>query len=77
MKSSTITLLILIGLTISVAIISNTDGLHSAIWILMLSAIKFIGISFFFMDLKKAHAFWKIITCAYLVVFISIVCIII
>jgi len=77
MKSTTITLLILIGLTISVAIISNADGLHTAIWILMLSALKFIGISFFFMDLRKAHTFWKIITCAYLIVFISLVWIII
>ena len=77
MKSSTITLLILIVLTISVAIISNAEGLHTATWILFLSALKFVGISFFFMDLRKAHIFWKIITCAYLVVFVFVVWIII
>ena len=77
MKGTTITLLILIVLTISVAIISNTGGLHTAILILFLSALKFIGIYFFFMDLRKAHVFWKIITCVYLIVFISIVWIII
>lgn len=77
MKSTTLTLFFLILLTISIAIISNTNGLYAVILILLLSALKFIGISFFFMDLKKAHAFWKIITGAYIILFISIVWIII
>jgi len=73
MKNSIFTLVVLIILTITVAIISKTAGVYTVLGILILSALKFIGISFYFMDLKKAHPFWKIIVCSYLLVFVSII----
>ena len=72
MKNSIFTLVALIVLTIAVAIISKSSGVYVVIGILVLSALKFIGISFFFMDLRKAHPFWKISVCAYLLVFVSV-----
>jgi len=72
MKNSIFTLVVLIVLTITVALISKTGGVYVVIGILVLSALKFIGISFFFMDLNKAHPFWKIIVCTYLLVFVSV-----
>jgi len=72
MKNSILTLVVLIVLTIAVAIISKTSGVYVVGGILVLSALKFIGISFFFMDLRKAHPFWKISVCIYLFVFVSV-----
>ena len=72
MRNSIFTLVILILLTIAVAIISKIAGVYVVIGILVLSALKFIGISFFFMDLIKAHPFWKISVGVYLLVFVSI-----
>ena len=72
MKNSILTLVVLIVLTIAVAIISKTSGVYVVRGILVLSALKFIGISFFFMDLRKAHPFWKISVCIYLFVFVSV-----
>ena len=72
MKNSILTLVVLIVLTIGIAIISKTTGVYVVAGILVLSALKFFGISFFFMDLRKAHPFWKISVCIYLFVFISV-----
>ncbi|UMB60404.1 cytochrome C oxidase subunit IV family protein [Lutibacter sp. A80] len=51
----------LILLTITTALISNfTLNLKStALLILGISVVKFLGVSFYFMELKKAHLFWK------------------
>jgi len=44
--------------------------------ILFLSSIKFILVAFNFMELKKAHSFWKTFIIVYLVVFVSVISII-
>ncbi len=41
--------------------------------ILGLSAIKFMLVAFDFMEMKKAHVFWKFFIVFYLVVFITVV----
>lgn len=53
---------LLILLTISTAVISNFVAINSlAIGLIMgLSALKFMLVSFEFMELKKANLFWKV-----------------
>jgi len=59
MNKTTITLVILILLTIISALISIVAESYVAISVLVLAVLKFIGVSFYFMDLKHAHNFWK------------------
>ena len=51
----------LILLTVVSAFVSNNiiDSSYVAAIIIILSILKFIGVSFYFMELKKAHVFWK------------------
>jgi hypothetical protein len=76
-KCSTITWIILLMLTIASALFSKLEGLYIAVIILILAALKFIGIAFQFMELKKAHSFWKGMLLGFLIIFIAITLIII
>ncbi|MBL4724055.1 MAG: cytochrome C oxidase subunit IV family protein [Lutibacter sp.] len=71
-------LLLLIGLTTMSALVAN--GLlissFSQSIIIFLSILKFIGVSFYFMELKKAHIFWKSSVLIFLIMF-SVITIII
>jgi len=72
-KPISYTLLALIFLTITTALLSNFIDLGVGIFfILVISAIKFIFVAFQFMELKKANRFWKIALLVYLILFISI-----
>lgn len=77
MKKLKITLAILIIFTLIAAIISNNGRVYAVFGILILAAIKFIGVSFFFMDLRKGHSFWKGSILAFLLIFITMILIII
>jgi hypothetical protein len=57
-KKHIITLAILLLLTLLTAIVAGFN--HFALLILALSAIKFLLVAFQFMELKKAHVFWKV-----------------
>ena len=59
MKKTIITLSVLVLLTIISAIISALEINNIAFAIILLAGLKFIGVSFYFMDLKQAHPFWK------------------
>jgi hypothetical protein len=72
-KTNTITYIILIALTIASALLSKLDTTYVAILILLLAVIKFIGISFQFMELKKAHPFWKGAILGFLILFTVII----
>ena len=52
---------VLIMLTTTTALVSNftLNKTQAAILILGLSIFKFFGVSFYFMELRKAHIFWK------------------
>lgn len=52
---------VLIILTITTALVSNSalSTVQAAILILGLSVVKFLGVSFYYMELRKAHVFWK------------------
>ena len=69
------TLLLLISLTIITAIISvNYNSLRSvSVAILGLSSVKFLAVSFQFMELKKAHIFWRILISTFLILNLSII----
>ncbi len=77
MKQTTYTLLALILLTLIAAYISTTAGVYTAAGILIVSACKFVGISCYFMEMKKAHVFWKIAILIYLFLFTVIALILI
>ena len=51
--------IILMVLTIVSAFVSESNMLYASIIVILLSVIKFLGVAFYFMDLKKAHVFWK------------------
>ncbi len=74
-KKDIITLVTLIILATLTSIISlNLDRLNfAALIILVLSAFKFLVITFQFMELKKAHSFWKILISIYLAFFMIII----
>ncbi|WP_394370570.1 cytochrome C oxidase subunit IV family protein [Snuella sedimenti] len=69
-KTVTTTWIILIILTISSALIFKLDGSYVTTVILILSALKFLGISFQFMDMNKAHIAWKTIIISFITVFV-------
>ena len=53
--------MVLIILTFSTALVSISTLIisNAALIILGLSIVKFLGVSFYFMELRKAHMFWK------------------
>ncbi len=65
---------LLVLLTISSALVGNNFPHYRYIIaiIIGLTLVKFLGISFFFMELRKAHAFWKTIIILYLFIFSTI-----
>ena len=72
-KSAIITWLLLLVLTIVSALISEVDSKFIVVLIMGLAALKFIGVAFQFMELKKAHTFWKVILISFLFIFIMLV----
>ena len=72
-KSSLYTWIVLIILTVLSGLISNyffeVDYLVELI--LLLAALKFLAVAYYFMELKKAHVFWKTATIAFLIIFIG------
>ncbi|MGV6845130.1 MAG: cytochrome C oxidase subunit IV family protein [Lutibacter sp.] len=45
--------------------------------IIGLTVVKFLGVSFFFMELRKAHSFWKMAIVIYLLLFSTLAIILI
>jgi len=77
-KTISYTLFALIVLTTLSALVSNFIAVKTGVFlILFLSGIKFVLVSFQFMELKKAHPFWKTITLLFLAIFITIILVII
>jgi hypothetical protein len=71
--------IVLIVLTICTALIANSALFisNAVLLILILSVVKFLGVSFYFMELRKAHIFWKISVFMYALLFIVLVFVII
>lgn len=74
-KKDIYALIFLIILTIITAVFSVNFNQFKfvVIIILVLSSIKFLIVSFQFMELKKANTFWKILISSFLIIFIGII----
>lgn len=68
-KQTTLVWILLVLLTVAVGVISSLSLNMAVILILLLSSLKFIGVTFYFMELKKAHIFWKVSILMYLSLF--------
>lgn len=69
MKKLNITLSILILLTIIAAVTSELEIKYAALALIGFAIVKFLGVTFFFMDLRKAHTFWKAAILIFLLIF--------
>ncbi|PWK20757.1 cytochrome C oxidase subunit IV family protein [Xanthomarina spongicola] len=69
-------LIVLIALTLLSAIVSNSQITYASQLIMILSALKFLAVAFYFMELRHANVFWKVLLIACLTIFISLVLII-
>jgi len=72
-KSNTITWLILLILTVIAGVISKTTISYIVPLILLFAVLKFIGVAFNFMEMKKANKAWQILLLGYLGVFITVI----
>jgi len=72
-KSTIITWTLLIVLTITSALVSKINRKYIVFIILLFAVLKFIGITFQFMELKKAHSFWKVSIVVFLLLFTGII----
>jgi len=72
-KQNVITWIILLVLTLISGWVSSTTLTYIIPLILVLAVLKFIGVAFNFMELKKAHVFWKIVLVSYLVIFCGVI----
>ncbi|QAA80730.1 hypothetical protein EI546_02850 [Aequorivita sp. H23M31] len=72
-RTFNITWFLLIGLTLITAIFSSLEMRYVAIIILGLALLKFIGVAFFFMELKKANVFWRILLVGFLLLLLTTV----
>ena len=75
-KQNIITWIILLVLTVVAGLISIVSLTYIIPLILLLAVLKFIGVAFNFMEMKKAHVFWKLLLIGYLVVFCGIILVI-
>jgi Prokaryotic Cytochrome C oxidase subunit IV len=75
--NSKLTWIVLIILTIGSALISKLNSNYAVLTILVFSSLKFLGIAFEFMELKKAHLFWKTMVVGFLIIFATSVALVI
>jgi len=73
MNKLTITWVVLLVLSV-ISGISSTDGSYFiTVLILIMAVIKFILVSFNFMELSKANIYWKIAVVSFLAIFSIII----
>jgi len=77
MNKRIITLVVLILLTIISAVVSSVAEVYLVISVLLFAVLKFIGVSFYFMEMKHAHVFWKGSIVVFLALFSATILIII
>lgn len=71
-KRTQLTWIVLLLITVIVGLISMSFMNYAVVLILMLSAVKFLGVAFEFMEIRTAHSFWKIAVVTFLMIFIGI-----
>ena len=75
-KLTIITWVSLVLLTIVSALFSNLENNLGAILIIGLATLKFLVVGFQFMELKKAHTFWKVLLLFFIIIYAALVLII-
>ncbi len=75
-KQNVITWILLLLLTVIAGLVSSEYLSYGIPLILVLAVLKFIGVAFNFMELKKANVFWRILIIGFLVVFCGLILII-
>ncbi len=73
MNKLTISWVVLLILTIISGVSSTEGGKYITALILIMAVVKFVIVSFNFMELFKAHSFWKIVVISYLAIFTVII----
>ncbi|AUP79004.1 cytochrome C oxidase subunit IV family protein [Flavivirga eckloniae] len=68
-KTATITWIVLLALTLISALFSKLESNYIGLIILMLAALKFLGIAFQFMEMKKSHSLWKVLIIGFILLF--------
>jgi hypothetical protein len=59
--------------TFCTAIIAGSNWKYMAPIILGLAFLKFIGVAFYFMELRKANPFWKVSLLSFLIIFFAVI----
>tara|TARA_R110000787_G_scaffold15134_9_gene46896 strand:+ start:12325 stop:12561 length:237 start_codon:yes stop_codon:yes gene_type:complete len=72
-KQNIRTWLLLLTLTVIAGLVSSTNIAYAIPLILVLAVLKFMGVAFSFMEMKKANLFWKVLIVSFLVVFCGII----
>lgn len=74
-KNLLLTWILLIAFTLLVVFCSSfiVDKSYLKTIVIFISLLKFLAISFYFMELKKAHTFWKATVITFLILFSLIV----
>lgn len=72
-KQSSITWIILLVLTVIAGLISGSSYEYISIFILLFASLKFVGVAFDFMEMRKANRAWQVLLIAYLLLFNGIV----
>jgi hypothetical protein len=67
--------LLLIFTTVS-ATLSRNSTIYIVSVIMILTALKFVGVAFQFMELKKAHFFWRFSIISFITAFVALILII-
>ncbi|MEE9360986.1 MAG: cytochrome C oxidase subunit IV family protein [Cellulophaga sp.] len=76
-NSSTGTWLFLLFLTLVSSAFSTSSWKYAVVVIMLLAVLKFIGVAFKFMELGKAHPFWKGCILVFLILFTTIILVLI
>lgn len=72
-KQNIITWVLLMILTVIAGLVSSANSVYIIPLILLLAVLKFMGVAFNFMELKKANVFWKVIVVCFLILFVGII----
>lgn len=72
-KLNVITWILLLLLTVIAGLVSSAHISYVIPLILLLAVLKFIGVAFNFMELRKANVFWGVLIIGFLVVFCGLV----
>ncbi len=72
-KRNFITWALLMFLTVLAGLVSSSSMPSVRPIILLLAALKFMGVAFAFMEMQESNVFWKILIVSYVILFSGII----